>query len=174
MWRTMFSIITMASSTTKPTEMVSASSEKLSSAKPTNHIAASVPAIDSGTVTPAATVGTSRRMNSATTSSTSATEISRLICTSSTLARMVWVRSDRMVSLMSGGIQDLQQRQHALMRSTVSMTLAPTVLVTVSRIAGLLAEPGGEAGVGDAVDRRWRRRPAARWRRSPISAPGGR
>jgi len=31
MWRTMFSIITIASSTTKPTEMVSAISEKLSS-----------------------------------------------------------------------------------------------------------------------------------------------
>ena len=30
MWRTMFSIITMASSTTKPTEIVSAISEKLS------------------------------------------------------------------------------------------------------------------------------------------------
>ncbi len=59
MWRTMFSIMTMASSTTKPTEMVSAISEKLSSVKPNSHIAASVPAIDSGTVTPAAMVGTS-------------------------------------------------------------------------------------------------------------------
>ncbi len=36
----MFSIMTMASSTTKPTEIVSAMSEKLSSAKPSSHIAA--------------------------------------------------------------------------------------------------------------------------------------
>ena len=112
----MFSIMTMASSTTKPTEMVSAISEKLSSAKPSNHIAASVPAMDSGTVTPAAIIGTSRRMNSSTTSSTSATVISSVICTSSTLARMVVVRSDRMVSLMSGGIQDFSSGSTALHR----------------------------------------------------------
>ena len=38
MWRTMFSIITIASSTTKPVPMVSAISDRLSSEKPQNHI----------------------------------------------------------------------------------------------------------------------------------------
>ena len=53
----MFSIMTMASSTTKPTETASAISERLSIEKPAPHIAAQVPASDSGTVTPAAIVG---------------------------------------------------------------------------------------------------------------------
>src|SRR5258708_4804810 len=38
MWRTMFSIITIASSTTKPVPMVSAISDRLSRLKPQNHI----------------------------------------------------------------------------------------------------------------------------------------
>ena len=66
-WRWMFSIMTMASSTTKPTEMVSAMREKLLRLKPSSHMAASVPARLSGTVTAAARVGTRRRMNRATT-----------------------------------------------------------------------------------------------------------
>ena len=103
-WRMMFSIITMASSTTKPTEMVSAISEKLSSEKPSAHIAASVPAMDSGTVTPAASVGTRRRMNSATTMMTSAMVTSRVIETSSTLARMVVVLSVSTSMRRSGGM----------------------------------------------------------------------
>ncbi len=101
--RTMFSIITIASSTTKPTEMVSAISEKLSSAKPHSHIAASVPAMESGMVTAAARIGTVRRMNTSTTISTSATVTSRVVETSATLARMVAVPSRSTVSLMPAG-----------------------------------------------------------------------
>ena len=52
--RNTFSITTMASSTTKPTETASAISEMLSIEKPAAHIAAQVPASASGTVTPAA------------------------------------------------------------------------------------------------------------------------
>ena len=48
MWRTMFSSITMASSTTKPTESVSAISERLSSEYPSRYITANVPTIDMG------------------------------------------------------------------------------------------------------------------------------
>ena len=134
----MFSIITMASSTTKPIEMVSAISEKLSSAKPSAHIAASVPAMDSGTVTPAATVGIRRRMNTTTTISTRATVISMVHCTSSTLARMVVVRSDSTVSFTSGGIHACNCGRAASTASVVSMTLAPEDLVSVSRMAGCL------------------------------------
>ena len=53
----MFSIMTMASSTTKPTEMASAISVRLLTEKPSAHMAAQVPASDSGTVMPAAIVG---------------------------------------------------------------------------------------------------------------------
>src|SRR5258707_1388083 len=53
MWCTMFSIITMASSTTKPVPIVSAISERLSSEKPQNHITPNVAISDSGSATPA-------------------------------------------------------------------------------------------------------------------------
>ena len=99
-------------------------------------MAASVPARLSGTVTAAASVGTRRRMNSATTMSTSAMEISRDTSTSSTLARMVAVRSDRVATWMPGGIHFRSCGSTAFTRSTVSITLAPAVLVIVSRMAG--------------------------------------
>ena len=57
----MFSIMTMASSTTKPTETASAISVRLLIEKPASHMAAQVPASDRGTVMPAAMVGVGRR-----------------------------------------------------------------------------------------------------------------
>ena len=89
----MFSIITMASSTTKPMQTASAISDRLSIEKPAAHIAAQVPASDSGTVTPAASVAAVRRRNSATTSITRMTVAPSVSCMSCTLARMVCVRS---------------------------------------------------------------------------------
>ena len=53
MWRTMFSIMTMASSTTKPVPMVSAISDRLSSEKPQNHMTPKVAIRESGSATPA-------------------------------------------------------------------------------------------------------------------------
>ena len=49
MWRTMFSSMTMASSTTKPTDSVSASSVMLLMEKPNAYIAAQVPISETGT-----------------------------------------------------------------------------------------------------------------------------
>ena len=89
----MFSIITMASSTTKPMHTASAISDRLSIENPATHIAAQVPASDSGTVTPAASVAAVRRRNSATTSITRMTVAPSVSCMSCTLARMVCVRS---------------------------------------------------------------------------------
>jgi hypothetical protein len=48
MWRTMFSSMTMASSTTKPTASVSASSEMLSSEWPQRYMPAKVPITEIG------------------------------------------------------------------------------------------------------------------------------
>ncbi len=45
----MFSIITMASSTTKPVEIVSAIRDRLSSEYPSRYITPKVPTMDSGT-----------------------------------------------------------------------------------------------------------------------------
>ena len=72
MWRTMFSIITMASSTTKPVPMVSAISDRLSSEKPQNHITPKVAISDSGSATPAMMVARMVRRNTSTTMMTSA------------------------------------------------------------------------------------------------------
>ena len=71
MWRTMFSIMTMASSTTKPVPMVSAISDRLSSEKPQNHITPKVAISDNGSATPAMMVARMVRRNISTTSTTS-------------------------------------------------------------------------------------------------------
>ena len=105
--RKQFSIMTMASSTTNPTEMASAMSERLSIEKPATHIMAQVPASDSGTVTPAAAVAAVRRRNTNTTSMTRTTLAIRVSCISKTLARIVLVRSDSTVISTPAGIQRL-------------------------------------------------------------------
>src|SRR5579875_3436437 len=85
----MFSIITMASSTTKPTLTASAMSERLSIENPAAHIAAKVPQSASGTVMPAASVAAKRRRNIATTSITSAMVAASVSCMSWTLAATI-------------------------------------------------------------------------------------
>ena len=73
MWRTMFSIMTMASSTTKPVPIVSAISERLSSEKPQNHMTPKVAISDTGSATPAIIVALSVRRKISTTITTSPT-----------------------------------------------------------------------------------------------------
>ena len=134
--RNTFSIMTIASSTTKPTDTASAISDRLSMEKPASHISAQVPASDSGTVMPAASVGVARRRNTSTTNITSTAVMASVICMSRTLARMVWVRSARMEMWMSAGIQFLRSSSTSLMWSTVSMMLEFACRVTVSSTAG--------------------------------------
>jgi hypothetical protein len=134
--RKQFSIITMASSTTKPTETASAISERLSIEKPASHMAPHVPASVSGTVMPAAAVATQRRMNAKTTSITTMTVAPSVSCMSLTLARIVPVRSESTEILMLGGIHCLSSGSSSRMRSTVSMTLASPCLVMMSSTEG--------------------------------------
>ncbi len=82
MWRTMFSIMTMASSTTKPVPIVSAISDRLSSEKPQNHITPKVAISDSGSATPAMMVARMVRRKISTTSTTSAMLSTSVNCTS--------------------------------------------------------------------------------------------
>ena len=116
--------MTIASSTTKPTETASAISDRLSMEKPATHIIAQVPASDSGTVMPAAMVAAARRRNTNTTSMTRPMVASSVSCMSRTLARMVLVRSERTEMSMPAGIQRLSSGSSSRMRSTVSITLA--------------------------------------------------
>ena len=73
MYRTMFSIITMASSTTKPVEMVSAISERLSRLKPTSYMMPKVPMMASGSATLGMTVAQNLRRKRKITRTTSTT-----------------------------------------------------------------------------------------------------
>ena len=78
--------------------------DRLSSVNPAAHMAAKLPASDSGTVTPAAAVGVMRRRNTNTTIITSAMLMRSVHCISRTLARMVPVRSARTEILIPAGI----------------------------------------------------------------------
>ena len=60
--------------------------------------------------------------------------INRVISTSWTEARMVWVRSARTCTAIAGGMSACSAGRAALMRSTVWMTLAPGSLNMTSRI----------------------------------------
>ena len=126
----MFSIITMASSTTKPTEVASAISEMLSIEKCAAYMQAQVPASASGTVTPAAAVGVRRRRN------TNTTPITRMIVAPSVRimseieARIVTVRSFSTEMSMPAGRKRCSSGSSVLMWSTVWMTLALACLRT--------------------------------------------
>ena len=62
------------------------------------------------------------------TMTTSTMVISSVNCTSSTAERMVMVRSLMILILTAGGIAAISRGSSALIRSTVSMTLAPGCL----------------------------------------------
>ena len=124
-WRTMFSIITMASSTTKPVPMVSAISDRLSRLKPAKYITPKLVISDSGSATPAMIVARSERRNRSTTSVTSTTLSTSVNCTSCTEARMVTVRSLTMASFTPAGIVRCSLGISARICLTTSITLAP-------------------------------------------------
>ena len=134
----MFSIITIASSTTNPTEIASAISDRLLIEKPAIHMPIHVPASASGTDTPAAMVGVRRRRNRNTTTITSTTVAPSVHSMSSTLARIVPVRSDRMDTSTPAGIHCSSCGNSSFTRSTVSITLASFCLVMMSSTAGWL------------------------------------
>ncbi len=137
MWRTMFSIMTMASSTTNPVPMVSAISDRLSSEKPQNHMIPKVATSDSGSATPAITVARTVRRKIRTTVMTSATLSTSVNCTSRTEARMPVVASCTTVRLAPTGIERWSFGSSLRIRSTVSITLAPGWRWMSTTIAGM-------------------------------------
>src|ERR1700731_4112308 len=115
----MFSIITMASSTTNPVEMVNAMSERLSRLYPDRYIMPKVPISERGKATLGITVAQTLRRKMKITRITRKTVSSRVNWTSRTDARMVCVRSVRMVTLTDGGIEAVSFGSNSLIRSTV-------------------------------------------------------
>ena len=99
-------------------------------------MAAQVPASDSGTVMPAASVGVVRRRKTNTTIMTSAMASSSVSCMSWTLARMVVVRSVSTWMSMPAGIQRCRLGMSAFTWSTVSSTLASGCFRMISSTAG--------------------------------------
>ncbi len=93
MRRQMASTMTMASSTTKPTAIDRAISDRLSSEKPAGSITAAVASSESGITALGMIVARTFLRNRKITATTSAMVISRVISTSPTEARIVWVLS---------------------------------------------------------------------------------
>ena len=99
----MFSIITIASSTTNPVEIVSAISDRLSRLYPSAYIAANVPTSDSGTATLGIIVAYRLRRNRKITSTTSPMVSISSNSTSFTDAWMLVVMSVSVVTLIDAG-----------------------------------------------------------------------
>ena len=103
MCRTMFSSITMASSTTNPTASVSAISDRLSRLKPNAYITANVPMTDTGSARLGITVADTLRRKRKITSTTSPIVSTRVNFTSATDSRIDFERSLRTSSVDRGG-----------------------------------------------------------------------
>ena len=121
----MFSIMTIASSTTKPVAMVSAISERLFRLKPARYITPKVPTRESGTARLGITVARRLPRKRKITSTTSTTASTSSKFTSRTDARMVLVRSVSTVTWIAAGSELSSWGRSAFTRSTTSMTLAP-------------------------------------------------
>src|SRR5713101_8589955 len=121
----MFSVTTIASSTTNPVAMVSAISDRLSRLYESRYIAPKVPTSERGTATLGTAVARRLRRNANTTSTTRHTLITSVNCTSETEARMVWLRSCETCTSMEGEIDPASCGSSALTRSITSMMFAP-------------------------------------------------
>src|SRR5215831_12175177 len=97
-----------------------------------------VPTSDIGTATEGITVAQNERRNRKITSTTSETVIDMVICTSSTEARIVWVRSLSSETSIDGGIAARSAGSLAITRLTASSTLTPGCLKMNSWMLGLL------------------------------------
>ena len=125
MWRTMFSSITIASSTTNPTESVSAISERLSRLKPSTYITANVPTMEPGSAMLGISVADTFRRKMKMTRTTRAIVMSSVSLTSCTDSRMVAERSLRMSSDTDAGSCASMPGSSALIASTICTTLVP-------------------------------------------------
>ena len=123
--RTMFSSMTIASSTTKPTESVSAMSERLSSEKFRSDIAANVPTIEAGTARLGMSVARTFRRNRKITRTTSAIVRTSVNSTSWTDSRIGTERSKRTSSLSAPGSCALSDGSFALTASTTAIVFEP-------------------------------------------------
>src|SRR3990172_1293734 len=121
-----FSIITIASSTTKPVAIVSAISVRLLMLNPARYITPKVPTSESGTATLGIAVAAALRRNRKITMPTRTTGTTSSIFTSRTEARMVVVRSVRRTRSTEPGSVACSWGSSCFTRSTTSITFPPS------------------------------------------------
>ena len=121
----MFSIMTIASSTTKPAEIVSDMSERLLRLKPSRYITPKVPTRERGTERLGIRVAGTFLRKAKMTKTTRMTASVSSTSTSSTEARIVLVRSVRTATSTDGGSEAWRAGRSFLMLSTTLITLAP-------------------------------------------------
>ena len=121
----MFSSTTIASSTTKPVEIVSAISDKLLRLNPSRYITPNDPMIEVGTATLGIAAARTLRRNANTTKMTSRTAITSVFSVSCSDCRMVFDRSTATVRSMSPGSEAIRRGSSARTPSTAWMMLAP-------------------------------------------------
>src|SRR6185437_891559 len=121
----MFSIMTIASSTTNPVAMVSAISDRLSRENPSKYMTAKVPTSESGTATNGMTVARTLRRNRNITSITSPMLSNSSNSTSFTDAWMLVVMSVSVVIFMDAGRSASSCGKILRMLLTTMMVLAP-------------------------------------------------
>ena len=143
MRRTMFSSMTTASSTTKPTHKVSAINERLSRLKCNRYITANVPTIEVGKASVGIIVARIFLRNRKITMTTSAIASNRENCTSSTELRIEIERSLSTSRLTEAGNCWRNCGMSARMASTTATVLVPgwrwIVMVTLRRPLNQLA-----------------------------------
>ena len=135
-WRMMFSSTTMVSSTTKPVAIVRAIRERLFSEKSARYMTVNVPTSETGTEIAEIAVARPFRRNRNTTRMTRAIEMTSVVSTSESELRMVGVLSMTRFRLIASGIEARNWGMMSLMRSTVSMMLAPGSRKMISMTQG--------------------------------------
>ena len=120
-----FSSMTMASSTTKPTERISAIIERLSRLKLTKYISAKVPMIEKGSARLGMMVAERFRRNRKITMTTSPRVSTMVNSTSRYDSRIVSERSYKMSMLTEGGSSVRKTGRRFLTPSVTSMVLVP-------------------------------------------------
>ncbi len=151
-WRDTFSSTTIASSTTKPVEIVSAISDRLSRLKPARYITPNVPMIEVGTATLGIAAARTLRRKANTTRITSTTAMISVFCVSASDWRMVFERSTAMRQVDVARQRRDQPRQLGLHGVDDVDDVGAGLARHDHRHAGLAVDEAGVAQVLDRVD----------------------
>ena len=146
MWRTMFSSITIASSTTKPTESVRASSVTLLMLKPKKYITAKVPMMAMGIAMLGMIVAESARRKRKITSTTKMIARTKVNFTSWTESRIEIERSTTISRSMVAGSWARNAGRSSLMPSTTLIVLVPGWRWMESTMARVSLVPAANSG----------------------------